>query len=420
MKSSLSKLLFTLFIFCMINLILLTNICTANSQLSGIVIDKEGKPVEGFTLSLYITDELKPQRGMPIEHQEIQQLLRADSDKLGHFKFPDFDPKRIMILKFNEGMHTSAFELSGIKIEGITLFGNIHRFRYNGFRFAIPKNTNINSLEITVKRKIVLRGQVVSSDEEPLRNTSVRIEVREGGNRRSSGSTNLDGEGNFVQYLNRPGIYTVKINYQGLSVESKPIKVEDGQQIDNLVLKLTRNPDEIDLQQQKRAEIVRNQQGGPPPNMRAFMNLMEKGVWVINPENRHAYKKVKCTSIQEAKTMATEENAHVLTIKDESEQHWVLEVFGDTNYWIGLVAGEKTWSNGEPLTYSNWISEPEQNDKESDIKYHTILIGKSRQWDVGIPDSPITKITEYTILEKEIYNPEDLITEIEDENHIRR
>ena len=405
----------------MINLIFLTNICTANSQLSGIVIDKEGKLVEGFTLSLYITDELKPQRGMPIEHQEIQQLLRTDSDKLGHFKFPDFDPKRIMILKFNEGMHTSAFELSGIKIEGITLFGNIHRLRYNGFRFAIPKNTNINSLEITVKRKIVLRGQVVSSDEEPLRNTSVRIEVREGGNRRSSGSTNLDGEGNFVQYLNRPGNYTVIIQYQGLSVESKPIKVEEGQQIDNLVLKLTRNPDEIDLQQQKRAEIVRNQQGGPPPNMRAFMNLMEQGVWAINPENRHAYKKVKCTSFQEAKAMATtEENAQVLTIKDEAEQHWVLEVFGDTNYWIGLVAGEKTWSNGEPLTYSNWISEPEQNDKESDIKYHTILIGKSRQWDIGIPDSPITKITEYTILEKEIYNPEDLVTEIDDENQIRR
>ena len=420
MKSSLSKLLFTLFIFCMINLIFLTNICTANSQLSGIVIDKEGKPVEGFNLSLYITDKLNPRRGMPIEHQEIQQLLRADSDKLGHFKFPDFDPKRIMILKFNEGMHTSAFELSGIKIEGITLFGNIHQLGYNGFRFAIPKNTNINSLEITVKRRIALRGQVVSSDDEPLSNTSVRIEIMQGGNRRSRRDTNLDHEGNFVEYLNRSGNYTVKIQYQGLSVESKPIKVEEGQQIDNLVLKLTRNPDEIDLQQQKKAELVRNQQGGPPRNMRAFMNLMEHGVWAINPENRHAYKKVKCKSLQEAKAIATEENAHLLTINDEGEQHWVLEVFGDTNYWIGLVAGEKTWNTGEALTYSNWISEPKLDEKDTESKYHTILIGKSRQWDIGIPDSPITKITEYTILEKEIYNPEDLITEIEDENHIRR
>ena len=420
MKSSLSKPLFTLFIFCMINLIFLTNICTANSELSGIVIDKEGKPIEGFTLSLYITDELKPQRGMPIEHQEIQQLLRADSDKLGHFKFPDFDPKRIMILKFNEGMHTSAFELSGIKIEGITLFGNIHQLGYNGFRFAIPKNTNINSLEITVKRRIALRGQVVSSDDEPLSNTSVRIEIMQGGNRRSRRDTNLDHEGNFVEYLNRSGNYTVKIQYQGLSVESKPIKVEEGQQIENLVLKLTRNTNENELQQQKRAEIVRNQQGGPPPNMRAFMNLMEHGVWAINPENRHAYKKVKCKSLQEAKAIATEENAHLLTINDEGEQHWVLEVFGDTNYWIGLVAGEKTWNTGEALTYSNWISEPKLDEKDTESKYHTILIGKSRQWDIGIPDSPITKITEYTILEKEIYNPEDLVTEIEDENHIRR
>ncbi|RKU31266.1 hypothetical protein C6497_01900 [Candidatus Poribacteria bacterium] len=420
MNSSCSKLLITFFIFCVISLTFLTNTCTSNSQLSGSVKDTDGKPVDGFSLSLYMTDKLNNRRSMPIEHQNVQQIFNTDTDKTGHFKFADFDPKRNMILKFNEGRGTAAFELSGIKIEGITLFGNIHRIRFDGFRFTIPKNTNINSLEITVKRRITLRGQVVSSNDNPLRNATVRMEVFEGGNRRSSGSTNLDNEGKFVQYLTRPGNYSFKIQYQGLSVESKPILVEEGQEIDNLVLKLTHSPDGNNLQQQKRAEIIRNQPGAPPPNMRAFMNLMEQGVWAINPENRHAYKKVKCTSFQEAKTMATEENAHVLSIKDEAEQHWVLEVFGDTNYWIGLVAGEKTWDNGEPLTYSNWISEPEQNEKESDIKYHTILIGKSRQWDVGIPDSPITKITEYTILEKEIYNPEDLVTEIDDENQIRR
>lgn len=404
----------------MINLIFLTNICTANSQLSGIVIDKEGKPVEGFNLSLYITDKLNPRRGMPIEHQEIQQLLRTDSDKLGNFRFAEFEPKKIMILKFSELPNKSEYEIAGIKIEGIRLFTNLHTLRYNGLRFAIPKNTIINSLEITVKRRIALRGQVVSSDDEPLRNTSVKLDIMEGESRRRSGNSTLDDEGRFVHYLNRPGSYTVKIQYQGLSVESKPIKVEEGQQIENLVLKLTRNTNENELQQQKRAEIVRNQQGGPPPNMRAFMNLMEHGVWAINPENRHAYKKVKCMSIQEAKTIATEENAHLLTINDEGEQHWVLEVFGDTNYWLGLVAGEKKWDNGETITYSNWISEPKLDEKDTESKYHTILIGKSRQWDIGIPDSPITKITEYTILEKEIYNPEDLVTEIEDENHIRR
>lgn len=420
MKNSHSKILITFFILFTINLTFLTNICTSNSQLSGYVKDNDEKPVDGFTLSLYITDKLNPRRSMPIQHQDIQQIFKIDTDKMGHFKFADFDPKKNMILKFNEGIHNAAFEFSNIKIEGITIFGNIHRIRYDGFRFTIPKNTIINSLEITVKRRIALRGQVVSSNDEPLRNTSVRFEVFEDENTRRSGSKNLDHEGKFVEYLNRPGNYSIKIQYQGLSIKSKPIMVEEGQQIDNLVLKLTRNPDGNNLQQQKRAEIVRNQPGAPPPNMRAFMNLMEQGVWAINPENRHAYKKVKCTSFQEAKTIATEENAHVLTIKDEAEQHWVLEVFGDTNYWIGLVAGDKKWSNGEPLTYSNWISEPEQNDKDTDIKYHTILIGKSRQWDIGIPDSPITKITEYTILEKEIYNPEDLVTEIDDENQIRR
>ena len=132
-----------------------------------------------------------------------------------------------------------------------------------GYDLQFQRIHNINSLEITVKRRIALRGQVVSSDDEPLRNTSVKLDIMEGESRRRSGNSTLDDEGRFVHYLNRPGSYTVKIQYQGLSVESKPIKVEEGQQIDNLVLKLTRNSDENELQQQKRAEIVRNQQGGP-------------------------------------------------------------------------------------------------------------------------------------------------------------
>lgn len=44
-------------------------------------------------------------------------------------------------------------------------------------------------------------------------------------------------------------------------------------------------------------------------------------VWIGNPANSHAYKKVRCETREEANSLASSENAHLVTINDEKEQH---------------------------------------------------------------------------------------------------
>ena len=107
------------------------------------------------------------------------------------------------------------------------------------------------------------------------------------------------------------------------------------------------------------------------------------------PENRHAYKRIYCESRGEAHAHAVDQGAHLVAINDTAEQEWLLEVFGQENYWIGLTDALKTenphWDNGEPVTYTNW-SQPEKTagdegsgqDGEANPNY-TVLIGIDRE-----------------------------------------
>ena len=61
-------------------------------------------------------------------------------------------------------------------------------------------------------------------------------------------------------------------------------------------------------------------------------------MWAINPDNRHAYKMIRCETREEAQERATAQGAHLVAINDKAEQEWFLEVFGKQgNFWIGLT-----------------------------------------------------------------------------------
>ena len=55
---------------------------------------------------------------------------------------------------------------------------------------------------------------------------------------------------------------------------------------------------------------------------------------------------------------AAVQGAHLVVINDPAEQEWLLGLFRNPLYWIGLSDSEKegewVWENGEPLTYANW------------------------------------------------------------------
>ena len=81
--------------------------------------------------------------------------------------------------------------------------------------------------------------------------------------------------------------------------------------------------------------------------------------WAVNPANGHAYKKIWCESLEDAKEEAAVQGAHLVAINDKAEQEWLLGFFGNHLYWIGLSDAGKEgewvcWQNGEPLTYENW------------------------------------------------------------------
>ena len=72
-----------------------------------------------------------------------------------------------------------------------------------------------------------------------------------------------------------------------------------------------------------------------------MLHPFRQGVWAVNPENGHAYIKIRCESLEDANARAAAEDAHLVTINDAAEQQWLLGLFGNHLYWIGLSDAEK-------------------------------------------------------------------------------
>ena len=71
----------------------------------------------------------------------------------------------------------------------------------------------------------------------------------------------------------------------------------------------------------------------------------------------------------DAEAEAVDQRGHLVAINSQAEQDFLMNQFGDNdNFWIGFndaaVEGSWVWSNGDPVTYTNW--EPgEPNDASS-------------------------------------------------------
>ena len=138
---------------------------------------------------------------------------------------------------------------------------------------------------------------------------------------------------------------------------------------------------------------------------------MSEEVWIVNPANWHAYKKIHCETRDDAVAQAMEENAHLVTINDAAEQKWLAKVFGSKFYWIGLSrvppvgtdsnATQWRWESGEPITYANWL--PDYIFGESlDVseRNYAVMTFTDGKWYAVGPDSLVWRMTEMAILEK--------------------
>ena len=374
---------------------------TDKSSLSGRVVDTKGKPVVGLELAI------KPVKMM--EHRDMvprtpfASWSRVITDKEGRFSFHNIDAGSSQFVMFPES--ASDYEIISLEIGDLTFYSTAFLPNFpTGFgklTFTIEPGTHLEDVVVNVKPpRMRIRGRVLLKDGTPLVNTNIGLTVRRrqrdtflfvlpsGGSAGSSGGgTRTDAEGYFVSYYpDEASEYSVIVKYEGASAKSRWFRLKEGQRYDKLVLVLR----DLEEHRLRRSERVK----------------ARLAVWVVNPENDHAYKRIKCDSWEDAKAKAEAENASLVAINDAAEQKWLEAVYPEKAFfWIGLRVPEKgaawQWNNGEPLNYANWIASQESDSVSTGGREIPIAMEFfSKRWMAIGSESPFLPMVKYAILEK--------------------
>ena len=320
----------------------------------------------------------------------------------------------------NFGMDSIDFEpdveMLFIRVHGLTLYA---RNDSAEIAFGVKSGALMKDVEVTVQPRMRVRGRVLFKDETPLVNTRVGLYARSrtidgSGSSGSGGNLWTDTEGYFVYYIDEKdaaAFYTFSVEYQGLSVEAEPIRLDPGDRFDGLTLTFDSEPippkqlpQKIETDELEPLSPAWEVPSGP---------AVSHDVWVVNPENGHAYKRIHCETRDDAIAQATKEKAHLVAINDEAEQAWLEAVFGNKFYWIGLRRVPTTgalskrakkwwqWDNGDPITYANWLpNEFFSESLDADERDYAVITLSDGKWYAVSPDSVIWEMTEMAILEK--------------------
>ena len=437
------------FVIGMIGFCLITsNPCMAQGEtgtLSGIVVDKNGKPIPGFTINLSPAFQI------------------SKTDEKGAFTFTNVPAGQVQVAipvqqpeqnenevsnKFLTESFKPDYEIVTIKLGDITIFQDKHP-PFGGVKFGMKSGSKIENVVVTVQPRMRIRARVVFKDGKPLVNDRIsRVIVHEDvdkkGSGRSSGSTVTNSEGYFVHYIQKddvPANYTVTVKYKGFSAESEPFLIEEGTRYDDLVLTLdskmpanktpikppfetavepsikpkTRTSPRESLPNLLRKLTKTPKQAAKPnanqPTLSRPSNIMrhpmDRDSWVVNPANGHAYKKIRGRSLDDAHKRAKAEGAYLVAINGEAEQKWLSGIFGNQLYWIGLsdakTEGQWVWQNGELLTYINWGQKQRfpRSTLSAEEKDGVVMTFVDGTWHAVGPGDLFWRLTKQAILEKD-------------------
>lgn len=309
--------------------------------------------------------------------------FEKDLDEFLHvWNTPGYTSEYIDALVYNNfGLAASDYEpdiqIQSLRVQGINFYAPRGT---EEIPFGIDSGTHIQNVEVIIKPRMRVQGRVLFNDGIPLANARLKVSVKyrhEGGSGGTGNRPWTDAEGYFVTYLEEfyetPfSTYTISVEYQSLETTAEPIQLAPGNRVDNLTFTFDSPPiPPKPLPPKTKQETKDNAPSTKPENPQ---KPVSNEVWIVNPANGHAYKRVLCETREEAITQATEEKAHLVTINDENEQKWLEAVFGHELYWIGLSKTEKNekwqWQNGDRITYENWLSNDyfseSYNDNERD------------------------------------------------------
>lgn len=302
------------------------------------------------------------------------------------------------------GMENTDFE-PDVKVMSIRIGGISYYPLADGEEivFAIRPGMHIEDAVVTVQPRMRIRGKVLFKDGTPLANARIRLNVRRqnADGHGSGGSVSTpwtDAEGTFVHYLDEKdddAFYTTVAFYKALEVASEPVLLKPGERYDDLVL--TFNSEPLAAEPPEQLKPVPADETAPKPKVGSA------DVWIGNPANGHVYKRTRCKTREEALALANAEDAQLVSINDADEQQWVSAVFGGDFYWIGLsrTATGWQWSDGEPVTYENWL--PADFFSESiEPGKHTaaIMTIEDGKWYAVNADSVVRNLTKWALLEK--------------------
>ena len=315
---------------------------------SGRVITAEGEPVVGATIML--------------------QISTAETDAEGRFTFNEVTPSQTRLSVLRNPMSKSSpsqpsnTKIRAIKFGSLTFYPHDFHDTSRSATFGIEPGTDIKDVEVIMERQLIVRGKVLFKNGEPFADTSLKIKIDQLDFDGADGygfkrSFQMDADGNFVYATYTPGIYILSVNHRGLSAATEPFMIEASKPHETVVLTLDGNA--TDLSETPPTAPKKQRLYHP-----AYVSEVP-GVWVINPANGHAYKWIECDGREDAQIQAAAEQAHLVTITSEAEQIWLEAVFRLGPYWIGLTdvaeEGGWQWETGEPVTYTNWKENDEDN-----------------------------------------------------------
>ncbi len=400
------------------------------SILSGRVVDMEGQPVSDLTLAVQPIDMIEGEMWqMPTPMQQSR------TDAAGNFQIKDIVPghaKLVVVPKtetFEPDTEIRAIEIGGLSFLPIDSpnfkISHEQRIRFlstfevepkkvsavGSIPLYIKSGVDIKDIKVTVRPRMRIRCQVLLADGSPLTDAAVKLHLHyrslDGVNsgKGSRSPTYTDSDGYIVMYVNLPAFCTVSVEYKGDTAMGETFKIGEGQRRHDLVFRLSKasrppvpnapTPPPEGFQVPPVPPEPKEVQAPPAPWMPNPI-----GAWVVNPANGHAYKRIQCKSWEDARAKAMAEGAHLVSINDETEQEWLVEIFGQDPFLIGLTRLENQtewqWTSGEPVAYTNWALRGLAMDRNARV-FVSMIDGK---WRIGTPET-LQRIG-IALLEKEV------------------
>ena len=366
---------------------------TLFSSASGHILDDTGKPVSGIKIA--VTPVVDGNGAWFPIRERNSASSQAESDAAGHFTITSVIDGPVLL-------SLSPFHRSDVRILKVQIgesFFYPSGMHDRGIVFATSPGRRIENIKVTVQYPHI-RGKVQYTDGTPIANTKVKLRLRTVslyGNSSGSTSARTDAEGYFTYYVDRdfrePTFYILSVGHQTQTVNAKPIILKPGDQTHEVIFMFETTPE----------RPLRARHPGFASASASTTSSRAHNVWVVSPENGHAYKKIKCEDWEDAQTQAAAEGGYLVTINDETEQKWLQVVFGGEPSWIGLndiaQEGQWIWDNGEPVTYTNWgLQEPgDTSIGEEDY----VIIGPSGKWEDFGPGHGGISLIRTALIEKE-------------------